>query len=157
MPSLNFLAGVVGLFLQYSLLVLIYYFLFRIVKAIYLDLRNTNCVNGNQLAVRDSRKCGQHPARLVVVERGRVSLPQKFYPLTDSVSIGRGMHNDICIDDNFVSHEHACISLYKGDYWLADLHSTNGTWLNGDRVKDEVRLRPNDIIKIGEVVFRFER
>lgn len=157
MPGLTYLTGVAGMILQYTLLGLIYYFLFRISKAVYADLHSVRPARVRRASPGADCAPDLRPARLVVVESGSIAKGATIFPLQENLSIGRGQHNDICIENNFVSHEHACITLYNNEYWLADLHSTNGTWLNGARITDEVALRAGDIIKIGDVAFRFER
>ena len=157
MPGLTYLTGVAGMILQYVLLGLIYYFLFRIIKAVYRDLHGAQPVHMRRTAPGGDAAPARQPAQLAAVESGNTAMNTTTFFLPENTSIGRGQHNDIGIDNNFVSHEHACITLYNNEYWLADLHSTNGTWLNGTRIKDEVVLHAGDIIKIGDVAFRFER
>jgi len=73
----------------------------------------------------------------------------------DSITIGRAVGNDIIITSKRVSREHAHI---RRDGWkvlLEDLGSTNGTYLNDERLMAPVTLRDQDRIKIGDVVFTF--
>lgn len=74
---------------------------------------------------------------------------------SDVVTIGRAVCNDIVITSKRVSREHACI---RKDAWrriLEDLGSTNGTYLNTERILTPHPLRDRDRIKIGDVVFTF--
>ena len=84
-------------------------------------------------------------------------LSQTTFTIVDSLTIGRSQHNNVVIDNSFVSHEQACISRLKHNYLLADLNSTNGTLVNGQQIKEEIALADGDIIKIGAVTFKFER
>lgn len=75
--------------------------------------------------------------------------------------IGRGTENDICIDDELVSREHAVIELVRSEqdgetthFLLRDLDSTNGTFVNQDRISVTV-VREGDTIRIGKSFFRF--
>ncbi|WP_177173419.1 FHA domain-containing protein [Propionispora vibrioides] len=77
--------------------------------------------------------------------------------MKETFTIGRNEHSNIVIKDTVVSHDHACIAGQKDDYWLADLNSTNGTFLNDRPVKGEILLKDGDIVKIGTVSFKFER
>jgi pSer/pThr/pTyr-binding forkhead associated (FHA) protein len=71
----------------------------------------------------------------------------------DSVTIGRAVTNDIVITSKRVSREHARIRRETWRRVLEDLGSTNGTFLNTERVVSERELRDSDRIKIGDVVF----
>ena len=71
------------------------------------------------------------------------------------VLIGRDADNDLAVASEFISRHHAQISFYRGSYWIMDLKSTNGTFVNGTRVR-RVRLCDRDVIAVGHhrVVFR---
>ncbi|MGC9520826.1 MAG: winged helix-turn-helix domain-containing protein [Anaerolineae bacterium] len=73
----------------------------------------------------------------------------------DLVTIGRAVHNDIVITSKRVSREHARIRREAWRRILEDLGSTNGTFLNRERVLEARELRDRDQIKVGDVVFTF--
>lgn len=157
MPSKVLIFSILGIILQYGLVVLLYYFLFQVLRTVYKDLRSVH--NEGQLVTSAPAFSGEPEAKakLIAVETGTVTLSQPVYQLGETLSIGRGEANDIVVNDTFVSHEHACISQYKQGFWLTDLNSTNGTYVNNQRVTDEVLLKNGDLLKIGAVTFRFER
>ncbi len=64
------------------------------------------------------------------------------------ILIGRDPHCDVVLADPMVSARHAQIAPAPSGYWLADLGSTNGTFVNGRRVQQAL-LRPGDRIRIG--------
>jgi hypothetical protein len=156
LPSKVVVLNIIGIVLQYAVVALLYYFLFRVLRVVYRDL-----VGGK--AVARPREASGPPAadaeaaRLVVVDAGNVAMSRGEYDLGETVSIGRGEENDIVVADNFVSHEHALITRYKHGFWLTDLKSTNGTLHNNRRVADEMLLKNGDLIAVGAVTFRFER
>jgi pSer/pThr/pTyr-binding forkhead associated (FHA) protein len=76
-----------------------------------------------------------------------------FYLDKPVVSIGRLVANDICLEDPFVSRYHCVIGYEDGQYVLEDLHSTNGTYVNGERI-NVYALAEGDLIRIG--ASRFE-
>ena len=94
--------------------------------------------------------------KLVVVDSGNIKLAKAVFILNESVSIGRNEHNEVMIDDSFVSYEHANINRNKQGYWLVDLNSTNKTYVNQQLVVERVLLKSGDLIKIGAVTFSFE-
>jgi pSer/pThr/pTyr-binding forkhead associated (FHA) protein len=74
-----------------------------------------------------------------------------------SCSLGRASMNEIVIEDTRVSRRHALIHRQGEDeYWLVDFGSSNGTYLNGKRIAQPVRLRDGDRVQMGpdEFVFR---
>ncbi len=72
------------------------------------------------------------------------------------VSIGREKGNVIQIDDSEASRKHAEIRLHHGGFVLIDLNSSNGTFLNQQRI-EESRLSPGDQIQVGRTLFLFAR
>ena len=70
-------------------------------------------------------------------------------------TIGRAVENDIVIASKRISREHARISRDGRKYILEDMSSTNGTFLNSERVLAPVALRDGDQISVGDVTFSF--
>ena len=73
----------------------------------------------------------------------------------DSTRLGRAMENEIVILDKRSSREHALIRRVGLKLVLEDLKSTNGTYLNGERIKKAVTLKDGDRIAIGDMEFTF--
>jgi len=71
------------------------------------------------------------------------------------ITFGRGDENDVVLATPSASRVHAELGLQSGGYVLRDRGSSNGTWVNGERVAERV-LKPGDQISIGDEVFRFE-
>lgn len=72
----------------------------------------------------------------------------------DRTTLGRRAYNDIVIDNLAVSGEHALLHMQNGEVDIEDLHSTNGTYVNGFVVKRQ-RLKDNDLIDIGGCRIQF--
>src|SRR6059036_537431 len=83
--------------------------------------------------------------------RGR-RLPVK----TPIVNMGRADYNDLVLPDPSVSTAHAKLQLRGGVWLLVDLDSTNGTFVDGERVKDEAPLAPGATVRLGDVQLAFE-
>ena len=87
---------------------------------------------------------------LVLASGQRVALGERI------TTVGRLPECTITIDDGNVSREHAQISPGGGGYVVADLGSTNGTLVNGQRIAGQQRLTDGDIISFGSTHLRFE-
>ncbi|ORT56759.1 FHA domain-containing protein [Streptomyces sp. CB03238] len=85
---------------------------------------------------------------------GTFRQPTSIRPLpTRTVRIGRGPDNDLVVDDLTVSRRHAELLAHPdGTYWIHDLGSHNGTFLNGQPVT-RARVTPDDIVGIGHSAF----
>ena len=75
-----------------------------------------------------------------------------YSPLTN---IGRGAHNDVCVDDESLSASHAKILWRDGGWWLVDQDSTNGTYVGGRRVQGEELLVGAPDVRFGGVKMHF--
>ncbi|WP_297790922.1 FHA domain-containing protein, partial [uncultured Anaerococcus sp.] len=80
---------------------------------------------------------------------------QEFYFLASDNTIGRDDRNSICIKDKFLSKFHVRIVEDEGIYFIEDLKSANGTFLNNEKIEDAIELKSNDIINIGSLKFLF--
>jgi pSer/pThr/pTyr-binding forkhead associated (FHA) protein len=91
------------------------------------------------------------PTYQVVMSKGPT--PGKFFNLSGSnVTIGRDINADIVINIPEVSRRHAQFRLEGGSYILEDLGSTNGTFVNGQRLTTPHRMRDGETIMLGEAV-----
>jgi hypothetical protein len=73
------------------------------------------------------------------------------------ITIGRNPENDVVIKDSFVSRHHCqIIQDDNGNFRLADFGSSNKTFVNGQEIKGEVKINPNDIIRIGNSTLPWE-
>ena len=90
--------------------------------------------------------------RYVDAKGHRVFIQLGAYPLT----VGRAPDADIVLDSANVSRYHCAVRQWDNDYVIKDMHSENGTVVNGQRI-DIVRLYPGDKITIGTFVLYFEK
>src|SRR5512147_1620906 len=78
------------------------------------------------------------------------------YPLAKTrVTVGRSRESDIFLPDQWLSRHHAAIEERTDGYWVSDLKSKNGTLLNGEPIHEWRRLRPGDVITLGEHTLTF--
>jgi predicted component of type VI protein secretion system len=79
--------------------------------------------------------------------------PGVTFPLEgDQLVIGRDASNGIAINDAEISRKHSRLTFQGGKYVLEDLGSTNGTFINGQRLAGQVVLKPGDVVSLGEQI-----
>jgi len=93
------------------------------------------------------------PAHIIVEEGEEQGRRLSLRPVT---AIGRSHTNILIIANAFVSNHHALILWRDELWWLEDLESHNGTFLNEQRIAHPVPLASGDRIRIGTTVLRFE-
>ena len=137
--------------LKFCLLGLVYLFFFRVLRAVWVEMSGRAPVEAPPPRVASAAPAsGGRVSRLRVVEpqsqRGRA------FELGDELTVGRAAGCQITIDDNFVSHLHARVFRRDGQVWIEDLGSTNGTYLNQEKVSAPVLMHKGDRIQVGETV-----
>ena len=132
--------------LRLLFLALLYAFLWMVVKALVRDLRAA------------AREPTAELGRLVVIAApSGEPAPGSVFALDAITSLGRDVNNSIVIEDDFVSATHAALT-YRGRAWyVEDLESTNGTFVNGSQVDGLSPIAFGDEIQIGQVRLRLER
>jgi len=148
--------------LKIAFLVLLYLFIWRIVRSAARDLRLPQ--ESMILAPQQAAAAGLVPqpaarelGRLVVLASpaldGGESIALDSHPLT----VGRGNNNDVALpEDEYASGRHARFEPRRDGIWIEDIGSTNGTFVNGIRLTRERKLTPGDVVRIGETDLRFE-
>lgn len=77
--------------------------------------------------------------------------PGKVYPLLKTeISLGRDINNEIVINDAEISRKHSILKLVGNGYVIEDLGSTNGTWINEQRISGQYQLSHGDMIRLGD-------
>ena len=95
-------------------------------------------------------------AMLEVLDPGRAPVARgERIGVAGGASVGRAAGNDVRFDEDSVSSRHAQISVTGGRWWLEDLGSTNGTFINDTRVTGRAPLRNGDVVQVGLVSARF--
>lgn len=75
----------------------------------------------------------------------------RFELETDRTTVGKSAENDIALpDDPTASHLHAIVERFPAGWCVTDLGSSNGTWVNGERIWSSRRLRHADEIRVGQ-------
>ena len=148
------------LLLKIVFLVLLYLFIWRIVRSATRDLR----LPQESFILKPERggttALGAVPStgRLVVVKSPALDAGSDLVLNSAPLTVGRGEQNDVELEaDEFASAEHARFDPRRDGVWVNDVGSTNGTYVNGARIQRPRKLAPGDVVRIGETDLRFEQ
>jgi pSer/pThr/pTyr-binding forkhead associated (FHA) protein len=142
------------------LLLLLYFFVWRAVRTVTLDLYGgrerrpkARPAEPRQRQARRSRR--GTPTKIVVLdERGGRAATHR---LTGTLQVGRASSSQIRPNDTYISQAHARIS-NRNDAWVVeDLGSTNGTYLNQRKVTVPTEISPGDRIRVGKTILEVRK
>lgn len=145
----NFLSSI----LSYVFTLIIYLFIFGVIRLIYLDVKKMSRFEDGKVNVS-----GVETASLKTVHsKNQTELALKNrYMIYGQAVIGRSKSCDIVLREQYISNQHVRIWFEKGEWYLEDLGSRNGTEINGQRIRQRVMLDPQDDISVGGLHFIFE-
>ena len=150
------------LLLKIAFLVLLYLFIWRIVRSAARDLRlpQESMILGPQQAAAAgliAQPAAQELGHLVVLASPTLDGGDTFAIDSHPLTIGRARNNDVSLpEDEYASGRHARFEPRRDGIWVEDIGSTNGTFVNGIRLTRERKLTPGDVVRIGETDLRFE-
>ena len=133
------MSGVVLLVLRALLALLLYAFMAWALYTLWRDLRH-------QAELQAARKARQLKLRFEGLENA-----EEHSFTQPEVIIGRASNCDLILDDKTVSGRHARLVYHHGQWWVEDLISTNGTFLNEELVTSAVVLTDGDKLRCGQV------
>jgi pSer/pThr/pTyr-binding forkhead associated (FHA) protein len=144
--------------LKFGFLAVLYLFLLWVSRSALKELRSTTAPAPEATGFHEVGPGGRAAATdafLVAVRGGGIE-PGERFDLFGGLSIGRSADADVRIEDRFASGIHARLYSRGASYYVEDMNSTNGTFLNGAVLEGEAELADLDEVKIGDTEFRFE-
>ena len=134
---------------KYGFVIVVYMFIYSVIKLIYLDITDTR-------RMETSLDGAIAYLKTITLSKDLDFKVFESYGLKETTVIGRSKKCDLFIKDPFMSKENTQIYLHDGKFYIKDLDSTNGTYVNGKRLLDKpAKLKDSDKIKIGSVDFLF--
>ncbi len=85
----------------------------------------------------------------ITLEPREFNFPSRTFKNQKVITIGRNDGNDIHFKDIELSNHHAMLYFHQNQWWIEDIHSTNGTFINGEKLKDPTVLFSDDILRCG--------
>ena len=155
--------------LKLCLVAVIYLFLARVVRAVWVEIRaERSPASAPEAAVappvpmgwRDKRRAARvgagaaRPKLKILEPPGQLGVT---YALDDEVTVGRAPGCAVSLDDTFASQIHARVFVRDSQWFVEDLGSTNGTWINRKRVHGPMRLQRGDRLQVGNTVMELTK
>ena len=138
--------AVLLLILRLAGALILFLFLGVIAWLIYQDIHTATATVGG----------GQGEYGILRVVQGEEGAEGESHPLLPVTSIGRAPGNTIVLEDDFVSNEHTLLMLRGQQWWVEDLNSRNGTFLNGTPLAEPTIVSPGDLLTIGQTELKVE-
>jgi pSer/pThr/pTyr-binding forkhead associated (FHA) protein len=146
--------------LKLCLLALLYLFFFRVLRAVWAEIK-TPAPAGTAAPARPGKAARQ--ARKEAKQAAKQPVPQllvvepadqkgRSYAIGNEATVGRAAGCQITVDDSFVSQLHARVFARDGRYLVEDLGSTNGTYLNRQKVAGPMVISRGDRLQVGNTV-----
>ena len=142
--------------LKFCFLAILYLFFVRVLRAVWAEVRSPKRAMAavQQAPARPARASiggNRPPGKLKVVEpverRGRT------YELSDELTVGRAGGCQVALgEDTYVSQLHARVFRREGQFYVEDLGSTNGTYVNRKKVTAPIAIRKGDRLQVGKTV-----
>jgi FHA domain len=139
------------------LLVLLYLFFLRVLRAVWTEVNARPAIPAAQAPAVKRGRVRRHP------RPGRSSHPQlrvvepaahrgRAFALNEEITLGRAAGCQVPLDDAYASQVHARVFEREGHWYVEDLGSTNGTYLNRRRVAGPMVIKRHDRLQIGNTV-----
>ena len=145
--------------LKYVFLAVLYIFMARAVKAIYVEIKPPQTARvqqaSKQRAPSTGRRSKKAPRKVAVVEGE--GLKGQTFELNSELLIGRAEKCHIVLQDTYASQVHARIFPKGEGFMVEDMGSTNGTYLNRQKVISPTELQRGDHVKIGKTVLEMRK
>jgi hypothetical protein len=144
-------------------LVLLWVFIFSIISVIRADLFGQKVVSRvaqanvpsvfstSSVAADTSKQAEQKATKLVVTEGDKAGV--EIALSGRQLTIGRAGDSDLIVDDEYASTHHAKLVFINGDWLIQDLDSTNGTFLDGQKVGTPMTVSMNTQVRVGQTTF----
>lgn len=158
-----------GLFFGVIFIIVLYSIILYALRIMYKDIKGgkrktTNTIQKNTIQKNTTQKTNDSTKKasgsnirglevLTSMDEAKLKVGSVI-PMATAITLGRKENNTVVLNDRFVSSYHAKIYLKNREYYLEDLQSTNGTYVNENKIEGNIRLNVNDIIRFGSTAFK---
>ena len=146
--------------LEILVVALIWLFFFRVIRAVWVQVRPPRARGAAAQAQAAAGPSAASRARAGKLQL-KVIEPQERYgqafEVGEEVTVGRAAGCGVRVEDAYTSSLHARLYRRNGSLWVEDLGSTNGTWVNAERIGTTAKLGKGDLLQVGGTVFEVAR
>jgi len=135
--------------LKFLFLALLYLFIARAVRVIWLDLVGSRSSRKRQQSSQPSGRRRGAPRSISVAEPDK---PVRTFTLSEELTFGRSESCDVALEDTYTSNLHARLFVKDGSWFVEDLGSTNGTYLNRVKVTAPAPIAVGDEVRVGKTI-----
>ncbi len=157
--------------MQWSVVALIFLFFLRVIRAVWVEMspavvRKSRAERRQERRDASSSASASRPAKRKKEKRKSLFLTivepsdhkGRTFDLDDELTVGRSPGCGVPMpDDVYTSTVHARLFRHNDQLWVEDLGSTNGTFVNSERITQAVRLGKGDLLQVGSTVFEVTR
>jgi hypothetical protein len=144
--------------LKYGLFALLFLFIWRSMRWVVRGLSVAEApasTRGGRRGREAAPSLPPGPSSLLVQAAGEAR--PRTVRLAASMTIGRAPECELRIDDTYASQQHARLFARNGSWFVEDLGSTNGTFVNDQKLAAPAMLQPGDKVRIGQTVMELRR
>ncbi|HVA09361.1 MAG TPA: FHA domain-containing protein [Acidimicrobiales bacterium] len=152
--------------MQWGVITLIFLFFLRVIRAVWVEVSPAT-IRKTRSEKRQEKRASREPRPETKGPKGRQLYLRVVEPdahegeefdISDEVTIGRSLGCAVVTpDDIYTSSVHARLFRLNGQVWVEDLGSTNGTYVNSERIAQAHRLAKGDVLQVGSTVFEVRR
>ncbi len=136
-----------------GVVILIWLFFLRVIRAVWVEIKPPKVRAAKESGDEGSRRERQFHLKVIEPENYR----GQTYDLSDEITVGRASGCAVHVEDAYTSNLHARVFRRDGAVWVEDLGSTNGTWVNAEKINGPTRLGRGDLLQVGGTVFEMTR
>jgi pSer/pThr/pTyr-binding forkhead associated (FHA) protein len=141
--------------LKYALLVLLYFFVFRAIRSVAADVAGRRAAQRPEPRAAAPSRGRRAPTSVIV--HAPDDARSATVRLQGPTDVGRAESCSITVDDTYVSQQHARFFDRDGAWYVEDLGSTNGTYLNDERLTQPAEVHAGDVVRLGKTVLELRR
>lgn len=162
-PAAGMLADTITPFalsaLKYGLFALLFLFIWRSMRWVVRGLSVAEAAPGADRGGRRTREPGPTlpPGSSTLLVKGQSDAKTRTVRLSASMTIGRGPECELRVDDTYASQQHARLFAKNNSWFVEDLGSTNGTFVNDQKLAAPAMLQPGDKVRVGQTIMELRR
>jgi len=145
--------------LKYGLFALLFLFIWRSMRWV---VRGLSVAEASAAAERGGRRPRDTaptlpPGPTTLLVQGRSDAKPRTVRLSASMTVGRAPECEIRLDDTYASQQHARLFARNNSWFVEDLGSTNGTFVNEQKLAAPAMLQPGDKVRVGQTIMELRR